>query len=748
MATRSLGQLTLDLILKLGGWAAGWDKAERDSRRRMAYLKKSANGISNAIGGIFTALGVGLSSKAVIQATIQNENALRQLEQRLQTTGNAAGVTSSEMIDLAASMQKVTTFGDEAVLEMQNLLLTFTNIRGGVWRDTVTTTLDLATALGMDATAAAQSLGRALNNPVSGMYRLSRMGIVFTDSQKEMIKQMVNAGDVAGAQNLILKELEGRYGGSATAAADTFGGALTQVKNAFGELLEAPGGLEDNKKAFQDLRDLLTDPETVRAAGILTGVIIDGFTAAARAVSGFIGLAEFIGESTARAVSGVDQTDIAGMLAEIEHGQRMLDDLELSRSRNDEIASEKIRERIAALREMITVERQRMEMVKRGNPSYTASFGQFVGPVQPMNLDTDDPDSEFGKIRDQLRQQIALYGKTGEAAKLRYQIENDLIEDIDQKQGEHLLSLAQQLDDLAQSAEDLKSIQDIDKASFDTLNTIRDRYKSQRDVVMESYALEDAAITHLLSRRLISADQHGQLMQQLAIDNARELNQIEFDRLENLVMTEAEQEQRRYAGELLRLQEARDKQLITEQEHFESIEKLAIEHRDRMAGIVVDETSIFAEQAARNLQDAFAQFFFDPFEEGLDGLLNNFTRIIQQMIGQAIAADFASMLGLPGAGKGGNVAGLAGALGKVFGGFFADGGRPDAHKISVVGESGPELFIPDGARGNVVPLRSGSNRGSVTQNIYVQGRVDNRTASQIANETARKQRIAGSRLGG
>lgn len=34
---------------------------------------------------------------------------------------------------------------------------------------------------------------------------------------------------------------------------------------------------------------------------------------------------------------------------------------------------------------------------------------------------------------------------------------------------------------------------------------------------------------------------------------------------------------------------------------------------------------------------------------------------------------------------------------------FADGGRPDPNKISIIGERGPELFIPDGLRGTVLP---------------------------------------------
>lgn len=41
--------------------------------------------------------------------------------------------------------------------------------------------------------------------------------------------------------------------------------------------------------------------------------------------------------------------------------------------------------------------------------------------------------------------------------------------------------------------------------------------------------------------------------------------------------------------------------------------------------------------------------------------------------------------------------GLGGFFGKLFGGFFADGGRPPLGRVSIVGERGPELFVPDTA---------------------------------------------------
>jgi lambda family phage tail tape measure protein len=52
--------------------------------------------------------------------------------------------------------------------------------------------------------------------------------------------------------------------------------------------------------------------------------------------------------------------------------------------------------------------------------------------------------------------------------------------------------------------------------------------------------------------------------------------------------------------------------------------------------------------------------------------------------------------------------GISGFLGSLFGGFFANGGQPPVGKPSIVGENGPELFVPKTA-GTIVPNGGGSS---------------------------------------
>lgn len=160
----------------------------------------------------------------------------------IESTGGAAGFTAEQIADMAGSLSAASgksLFGDDDIERGQNMLLTFTNIKETL-PDTTQVMLDMAQALGTDAGGAAVQLGKALNDPIQGISALSRVGVSFTDQQKEQIKTMQEAGDMAGAQGVILAELNKEFGGSALAAAEADGG-MAQLTDSMGELAESIG---------------------------------------------------------------------------------------------------------------------------------------------------------------------------------------------------------------------------------------------------------------------------------------------------------------------------------------------------------------------------------------------------------------------------------------------------------------------------------------------------------------------------
>lgn len=202
----------------------------------LSTLSKTLLGATAAVGGMAVAFGV-----SAVKSAMEAESATAQLNAVLKSTGNAAGFTAKEILDYSASLQKMTTFNDEAITGAQNLLLTFTNIKGPIFKEATATILDMSQALGQDLKSSAIQLGKALNDPIQGITALSRVGVSFTDKQKDLIQSLVDSGKTMEAQKIILKELNVEFGGSAAAAAGTFAGKIEQLKNAFDDFKETIG---------------------------------------------------------------------------------------------------------------------------------------------------------------------------------------------------------------------------------------------------------------------------------------------------------------------------------------------------------------------------------------------------------------------------------------------------------------------------------------------------------------------------
>lgn len=168
-----------------------------------------------------------------------------QLDASLKSTGYAAGLTREELDDLSASLAKKTRFDDDAIASSQSLLLTFTDIKKGVYEQAIPAILDMAEKMGGDSEESLKTtsiqVGKALNNPIEGMGALKRVGVTFTEDQVAVIKSLQETGDMAGAQTIILQELTKEFGGSAEAAAQAGTGGLTVLANRLGNVKESIG---------------------------------------------------------------------------------------------------------------------------------------------------------------------------------------------------------------------------------------------------------------------------------------------------------------------------------------------------------------------------------------------------------------------------------------------------------------------------------------------------------------------------
>ena len=209
---------------------------------------KASNGVANAFKGIAVAAAgyvtvqkLAEALKFSVQQAFEAQKVDAKLEQTIKATGSAAGLTADQVKRMASQFQSVTTYGDETIKTGQTMLLTFKNIGGNIFPRVTEAMLDMSASMGQDVTSTALQMGKALNDPIEGISALSRVGVQFTDEQKEIINQFVKVNDVAGAQAVILKELESQFGGVAEAMANTDAGKFEQFKNDVSDLGEAVG---------------------------------------------------------------------------------------------------------------------------------------------------------------------------------------------------------------------------------------------------------------------------------------------------------------------------------------------------------------------------------------------------------------------------------------------------------------------------------------------------------------------------
>ena len=221
----------------------------------------SFSGMGSVMTGVLQGIGQGIAGFAMQMGTkalgavtdfvggaIEEASAWNsvyaQTEAVIKSTGSAAGLTAKEMAAMAGSMSAASgqsLFSDDAILGAQNVLATFTNIEGRNFGLATQSILDMSQALGMDLDSAAMQVGKALNDPVAGLAALSRSGVQFTADQEAMIKAMVEAGNVAGAQEIMMAELNTQFGGSAAAAVNTYAGQQVVLKEKMADIQQTLG---------------------------------------------------------------------------------------------------------------------------------------------------------------------------------------------------------------------------------------------------------------------------------------------------------------------------------------------------------------------------------------------------------------------------------------------------------------------------------------------------------------------------
>jgi len=225
---------------------------ERDLARALGRTDNTASKWGSRLASFGKVAAFGLAGAGVaavkfgldfVKAAEESVKIGKQTEAVIKSTGGAAHVTAAAVGELAEKLSLKSGIDDEVIQSGQNVLLTFTQIRNEVGKgndifdQATSVALDMSVALGTDLQGSVIQIGKALNDPIKGITALTRVGVTFTQQQKDQIATLVESGDTLGAQKVILAELTKEFGGSAEAQAT----ATDKLRVAFDNMGEEIG---------------------------------------------------------------------------------------------------------------------------------------------------------------------------------------------------------------------------------------------------------------------------------------------------------------------------------------------------------------------------------------------------------------------------------------------------------------------------------------------------------------------------
>lgn len=668
--------LTVDLNARIAQFetemkraTSSLDKFGKKGDETAALLRRTFKGLA---GG----LTVGFAVRSFITETVNAQNEQAQLAAVIKSTGAAAGYTSDQLNKMASDLSGASIFDEGAITSAQTRLLSYTGIVGEQFPAAMQSVIDMSSRMGMSLEQSAETIGRALDIPSQGLTALQKQGFRFTDAQKELVEQLEKTGKVAEAQKIVLDALNSSYGGAARAARDTFGGALAALQNEFRSLAT---GSDELASRLKETTEGLTN--TLRRVREL---IDDG--------SGIPALI--------RLFAGVGKVPFDIVFGDIEiasTAQKRIEELrkelaELERVKADAKGSvldvlfgtpKELDDKIAYTKQLIYLQ---TKFADKNFPQKAASpTGKTDAATETKKKTSKKADplagllasTDIGRL-EAFDKQVALLNQRFDGGRKNVELYSQAMTKLVESTfsanfsaGEKYLADQQRIADfdIAKIEAENDAIYEQSKAWTEAGKAIEDQYKPGLDQLNERLAYLD----ELFRRNLISAEA---------------LSAGYADAFDNV---------------------------------GESTKKAA------------DEMDTFAKTAAKNIQNSFADFLFNPFENGLKGMAQSFGQMIQRMIADAVAADLTRKL-FGENGGGGIAGGLLEGFGKLLGfenggimssagaiplNRYAGGGIANSPQLALFGEGRMnEAYVPlpDG-RSIPVKMQGGSGNTYIT-NVY------------------------------
>tara|TARA_R110000803_G_scaffold209612_1_gene279595 strand:+ start:8468 stop:10501 length:2034 start_codon:yes stop_codon:yes gene_type:complete len=216
MANKNVG---IRLTANIAEFQSKMKKVQKGFKKTSKSLKK--------VGSSMT-LGLTLPMAAFAAASIKAFDTQAKAEAKLNTALKGNGKAFAELKTHAQELQKITLFGDEETMGAQAMLASM-GLETEAIKKLTPLVQDLATAKGMNLTAAADMVAKSVGSSTNSM---SRYGVEIE-------------GAVGSSERLdsAVSSLSSMFEGQSKAAAKAGAGGLKQLQNTFGDLMEDVGGL-------------------------------------------------------------------------------------------------------------------------------------------------------------------------------------------------------------------------------------------------------------------------------------------------------------------------------------------------------------------------------------------------------------------------------------------------------------------------------------------------------------------------
>ena len=218
MASKAIGFLNFKFSADLSAFERAMKKAQKNLNKFGKNVTKAGQNLSKNLTLPIIALGA---------ASIKSFDQQAKAETKLLTALKGREDVQKRLINQAKELQKVTLFGDEATIESQALLASL-----GLTEEQIVMLMpqiqNMATALGMDLTAATSLVSKSVSTTTDALARYFDTGLKGVTGQQERAVVLTEA-------------LTKKFDAQAEAAAKVGAGPLIMMKNQLGDLGEELG---------------------------------------------------------------------------------------------------------------------------------------------------------------------------------------------------------------------------------------------------------------------------------------------------------------------------------------------------------------------------------------------------------------------------------------------------------------------------------------------------------------------------